>query len=51
MCIASQIKSQSHSVNERYEQQTKRWLFKHHQPVLQVLEEFSLQKWMCGLPF
>lgn len=51
MCIASLIKSQSHSVSKRYEQQTKRWLFKHHQSVLQVVEEFSAKKWMCGLPF
>jgi len=51
MCIASLIKSQTCSVSERYEKQTKRWLFKHHQPVLQVLEEFTHKKWMCGLPF
>jgi len=51
MCTASLIKSQSHSVSERYEQQTKRWLFKNHQPVLQVIEEFEHKKWMCKLPF
>lgn len=51
MCIASLIKSQSHPVSKRYEQQTKRWLFKHQQSVLQMIEEFEAKKWMCGLPF
>lgn len=51
MCIASLIKSQACSVSERYKQQTKRWLFKNHQPVLQMIEEFEHKKWMCQLPF
>ncbi|PAJ75721.1 hypothetical protein CJF42_03565 [Pseudoalteromonas sp. NBT06-2] len=51
MCIASLIKSQACSVSERYKQQTKRWLFKNHQPVLQMIEEFEHKRWMCKLPF
>jgi len=51
MCIASLIKAQSCSVSERYEQETKRWLFKNHQSTLQVTEEFTHKAWMCKLPF
>ena len=49
--IASLIKSQTHPVTPKYVTETKKWLFKHYQPVLQMIVEFEAKRWMCKLPF
>ena len=49
--IACLIKSQSHPIPKKYVTETKKWLFKHHQPVLQMIEEFEAKRGTCKLPF
>lgn len=51
MSIASLIKSQTHQITPNYVIETKKWLFKNYQPVLQMIEEFEAKRWMCKLPF
>lgn len=51
MIITSMIKSQTVAVSEYYKQQTEQYLFKHHQPVLQIMSEFEHKRWMVELPF
>lgn len=51
MIIASMIKCQTSAVSEYYKKQTQQYLFKCHQPVLQVMKEFENKKWMMELPF
>lgn len=51
MSIASLIKSQTHPVTPKYVTETKRWLFKNYQPVLQMIQEFEAKKFICKLPF
>tara|TARA_R110000765_G_scaffold423940_1_gene533636 strand:- start:2263 stop:3066 length:804 start_codon:yes stop_codon:yes gene_type:complete len=49
--IACLIKSQTHPIPQKYVTETKKWLFKHYQPVLQMIVEFEAKRWMCKLPF
>ena len=49
--IASLIKAQSHAVSNYYKVQTQQYLFKNHQSVLQIMQEFEHKKWMLELPF
>lgn len=51
MSIASLIKSQTHPITPKYVAETKRWLFKNYQPVLQMIQEFEAKKFICKLPF
>jgi ADP-ribosyl-[dinitrogen reductase] hydrolase len=50
MSVASLIKSQTHPITPKYVAETKKWLFKHYQPVLQMIVEFEAKRWMCKLP-
>ena len=50
MSVASLIKSQTHPITPKYVTETKNWLFKHYQPVLQMIVEFEAKRWMCKLP-
>ncbi|GAA6203682.1 ADP-ribosylglycohydrolase family protein [Thalassotalea sp. SU-HH00458] len=51
MSMASLIKSQSHPIDKKYLNQTKRWLFQHAQPILQMAREFEVKRALCKLPF
>jgi ADP-ribosylglycohydrolase len=52
MCMTSAIASVYHGkIDSELEFETKKWLFKNAQDVLQIVQEFEMQKEICGLPF
>lgn len=51
MAMASLIKSQTHSIDEKYVSETKLWLFQNNQPILQMIQEFEAKRTLCKLPF
>jgi hypothetical protein len=51
MSIAGLIAQQRFPVCPKYENETKRWLFKNAQPILQVCQEFETKRSLCKLPF
>jgi ADP-ribosyl-[dinitrogen reductase] hydrolase len=51
MSIAGLIAQQRFPVCHKYEKETKRWLFKNAQPILQILQEFEANRRFCKLPF
>jgi ADP-ribosylglycohydrolase len=51
MSIAGLIAQQRFPVCEKYEKETKHWLFKNAQPILQMIQEFEANRLFCKLPF